>query len=223
MVFPLQNVPCWRSEFVVFRLSGLTSVDEVPELSLAYTNDLYPNFDMRHRVPGIICMVDGAPEAIFRLHGEIDWLFGKSGHQFTIVSPKPINFSVDQMRIEGPDQFVPELSIQETANQNRGGYLQLTPQYRSGAFSYDVSKMPGAVSAQLEVTKPTTFFAVHNSPHVGTEIGFTRSLAGDEGKLTLNKDDFPKYGIYQVRIRAVDRSGNPIGFASDHLLVLVSN
>jgi hypothetical protein len=83
--------------------------------------------------------------------------------------------------------------------------------------------MPGAVAVQLEVTKPNKFFIVHNSAHAGTELGFTKSLFGNQGTFTLSKDDFPKDGIYQVRIRAVDRNGSPIGFASDHLLVTVSD
>jgi len=223
LTFRLRGLPCWRSEFVVFRLVNGKSPEEFSDLSLNYTNDLCPLFNRRNRVPCIVSVVDGKPEVTFRLHGEIDWVFGNSSHELTILSSKPIDFAVDQLRLEGPEKHLPQLSISQTENLNKNGFVNLSTQARTAQICYDVRDLIGAVGVQLEATKPGKFFPVHNSPTASRDLGFVQSYPSNQGKLTLGKDEFPKDGIYEVRIRAVDDKDRPIGFASDHLLVNVSD
>jgi hypothetical protein len=223
LTFRFKSLPCWNTDFVVFRLASAKSPEDLSNLSLNYTNDLCPLFSRRNRVPCTVRVVDGKPEVTFRLHGEIDWSFGNTGHELTILSSKPIDFSVDQLRFEGPEKHLPKLSMKETGNQNRSGFVRLSSQSPTCKICYDVRDLPGAVGVQLEATKPNKFFPVHNSPEPSRDLGFVRGYSARQGELSIKKEDFAKDGIYEVRIRALDGNGKPVGFASDHLLVNVSD
>jgi len=127
------------------------------------------------------------------------------------------------MRTERTSTYLPLVFMTEKANQNRNGFIELNAKTNSCVISYDVKSMAHAKGVELEVTKPNKFFTVHNSPKASTELGFKKYVCATVGQIALDKSDFPKDGIYQARIRAVDADRKPIGFASDHLLITVSD
>jgi hypothetical protein len=221
LVISPPNLSCWPSKCVVIRFKNSKSSCDASKLSLNYTNELISRFDWRHRVAPYVYKAKGAIEAAFLLQSEIDWVFGGECRDLTLLSGQPGDWLLEQVRVEGPDRLLPRFSFVETSNQNQNGFIELTPKFATCRISYDVCAIPDAAGVRLELTKPNRFFEVRNSAAKSTATDLVRSYSGASGLISLRKDDFPKDAIYQARIRAVDRSGESIGFASDHILITV--
>jgi hypothetical protein len=96
------------------------------------------------------------------------------------------------------------------------------PRGKMPSFNYDVSIVPGAVSAYVEVSKPNSWFEHYSGSFRATskspEALFSHTLGKLKGNgvpITFTGVKGP--GFYQMRMAALDRDGNVIGYFSDPL------
>jgi len=221
IIFLFRDLPCWQSDVVVFRFADTPDTQDLMQCSLNYTNDLCTMPDLRHRVSGYLYKSGGRAELAFPLHAESDWAFGGNCHTLTLLAPVNARFTIDELRAEGPDKFIPKLTMKSSANQNSNGYIQLNSRVPTCSPRFDTRKIAGANGVSLEISKPNQCFEVRNAATPGRFAGASKSYSQPEGTITLSKNDFGQDGIYQVRIRALDSTGNSLGFAGDHVNVSV--
>jgi hypothetical protein len=222
--FSPQNLPCWNCQFVVLRLSPNQPYRQDLPVSLAYTNDLYPNFDWRHRVPGYSQESNGVTEIVFPLHSEIDWCFGGRCHGLTLISAARSMAQASRLSVEGPDRFLPKIKMDISDNQNVNGFIELTPKLHTARMKFDVRSIPLSRGVIVESSTVNHWFEMRNDfTSTDASAKLKQKIDQTNGTITLAKSDFGAAGIYQVRIRATDQSGKPLTLASDHLMVTVKD
>ncbi len=217
-VFKLQ-IPCWQSELISFTLSPLNELDP-NKITLYYANSLIEVFEPRHRLPPFIQANESGTTVSFCLRGETDWALGDGQTHFRLKLPKDAEATIKKIAIRNPSELMPIAHIHPASNQNVNGYLELNPKFNRVEIFSDISQMEHAKSVDLEISKPNRFFQVHNDPERSEDVGQTRTGSSD-AKITLRLEDFPQDGIYHVRLRATDRTGQPIGFAGDNIVLTV--
>lgn len=94
-------------------------------------------------------------------------------------------------------------------------------------LKFDVSHIPNAERAVLEISRPNSFFVQYTRTFRDTALSAhaaTHSLlAGTSGEFSLSASEFPVPAIYQIRIAAVDKQNRVIGSLSDPVSLDVSS
>jgi len=217
------DIPCWQSELISFTFPALSELNP-HEITLYYANSLIDKFEPRHRLAPYIQSNERATTISFCLRAEVDWALGNGPVCFRLVLPKNANTEVEKIAIRNPGELMPFARIQSGPNQNPNGYLELNPKFNRVVITPDFTKMEknisNANSVDLEISKPNRFFQIHNDPERSEDVEHVRAGKSD-AKITLRLEDIAQDGIYHVRLRAIDSTGNPIGFAGDNIVLTV--
>jgi protein O-mannosyl-transferase len=207
----------WQTELITFTLTTSNTLDPQP-VTLFYGAEYFPN---RHRLPVLLENNGRVTKLSFCLRGEVDWALGKGSADLKLGLPQNITFTIENVEVRHPGCLVPLARIQPAQNQNINGYLELNPKFNQAEITPDISRFENAKSLELEVSKPNQFFLIRNDPQRSQDVGQVRKTNPSEAKITLRLEDFPQDGIYDVRLRALDIVGKPIGFAGDNIVLTV--
>ncbi|HEY9680496.1 MAG TPA: hypothetical protein V6C86_02795 [Oculatellaceae cyanobacterium] len=90
------------------------------------------------------------------------------------------------------------------------------------SFAFDVTQIPGAAGATIEISKRNAFFSQQNTGRMEPNL-VLKKLEFNElnSKLTMTAKDFVGTGAYQIRCWAVDKHKQPLGLSSDYILAIV--
>jgi hypothetical protein len=89
-------------------------------------------------------------------------------------------------------------------------------------FSYDVSNVPGAVSATCEVSRPNSWFEHYSGTLRENDVSKNAFAVTPFNKvkgrnILLSYAGIKDHGFYQIKVAAVDKNGKVIGYFSDPL------
>lgn len=224
-VLDFAGLPCFNVDCLIFNVDWQNDL-RAPEpltASLLYTNDLQKEFDPAFRVDCQLSDKSGLQSLAFPLHSEVHWAMGGKCHQLKLSLPEGTSFTLKSVSAQPLSQTIPKLSLANTANQYNLGYVQLNRQYPTSTLDYDVSSIPGAASAGLEVTRANAFFQLHNSAKSDNNARIVRTISSKKGSIPLKLSDFVNDGIYEARLRTMDPNGKPFGFSGDHIVISVNH
>ncbi len=145
------------------------------------------------------------------------WLCSGSSRAFRIDLPGGGDIKLVSALFKSSTDYIPLLSFNGQGELNSSGLIEI----KDGklAFSYDVSKIPGAKSALLEVSNP--YYEFHVQPHSYRQsarskyASYTQEFKDLTSRFVLPPQVVKKAAYYQFRIAAVDSSGNIVGSFSD--------
>ncbi len=224
IVLLVKNLPCWTTHIITLKCRApfLRFPKSEATISLMYINDLQKEFSLSRRVAATIKNTSSAQAISFPLHSDVDWSLGGTCHQLKFVFPKECLMENAKLEIPPLYSMMPKLSFNNSANQNELGYIQLNGQHPSCQLDFEAKEMPQVSFVSCEISKPNTFFVTANGATPDNDVATFHKYAGQKGHITLRLDDFPISGIYQARLRAMDREENPRGFAGDQIMITVS-
>ena len=224
IVLDCPTLPCFDVDCLAVQIDWQRDLrtTQPQTASLLFINDLQKEFDPAFRIDCEPSDTSGSQTLTFPLHSEVSWAMGGMCQQLKLLLPGG-TCTIKSIAIEPLALTEPMLSLQNADNQYNLGYVQLNRKYATCKVDYDISLMPGASAAGIEVTRPNTFFQLHNSAKADPNALLAKTTDSKKGGIFLNLEDFPSSGIYEARVRALDIKGKPFGFASDHIVITVNH
>lgn len=137
----------------------------------------------------------------------------------------PGNYKLSNISFSNSAKRIPLLTGDpKTVKEELDGISYLIGTY--GDFNYDASKIPGAVSVAIEISKPNAWFEHYTSELRDMSLSknslVTKYIQNTQGQFRLNASDLPTDAYYQIRLAALNSNGQMIGYISDPINIQVS-
>lgn len=215
IIVNLGNLPCWFTEFIAvnFEIMHLPPTSAQWGADLLYKNDLNKDFELKRRTNAEIF-----PKTVFALRSLPEWSLGGTAKQFKLMLPPGCELKIKSIEVVRPETVMPSLTFANSGYFGTKGYLHISDKDNSQTIAFDTREIAGAVGARVEITRPNLLFERQNTTLASKVIAQTINT-GKKTTVTLTEDQFPAAGIYELRVRAVDSAGNPVGVASDHIVI----
>lgn len=145
------------------------------------------------------------------------WLFSGSSSAFRIDLPAGGKLKLESALFKSSTDYIPTLEFNGQGELNSSGLIEIKDDRLP--FSFDVSKIPGAKAAFVEVSEP--YYEFHFQPHSFRQSARSKYVSHSEvlgeltGRFKLPPQVVQKPAYYQVRIAAIDSSGKILGSFSD--------
>jgi hypothetical protein len=224
ILIDLNGFPCWKVDFVAVKLS-VESQSGSPEANagcdLLYANDLNPAFELRRRLHMPVSPGDNM--LIFPLRGLPEWALGGDCRALKLLLPLRSTVSLKSVSLLSPESIMPRLSFPNSGYLGSKGFVHLSPQSPAQELKFDSSAVPGAARLTLELTRPNLTFESQNSSAPSQVLLKRLDCNTTAGTMLLKREQFPAAGIYEIRLRALDRYGSPVGVAGDHIVISVDS
>lgn len=224
----LANRPCWSTDFIAITVSGTNQhagpraeAESSGAVDLLYCNSLNPKRDLRRRLHAVIPENGGT--IYFALRGLPEWALGGLCGELELLLPEDCRTRVEAVAVMPPHAVMPDLTFANSGFLGSKGFLHLSRQESSGKVFADATKVPGAARLALEVTRASLTFENQNCAEETSVLMQRLALGTTSGTITLKRDDFPSAGIYEARLRALDKYGKTAGVAGDHIVIAVDN
>lgn len=194
------------------------AADGGAEAVLYYSNRLHPQLSSERSIRARIHARDGVLIARFPLSSRADWALGGDAGELEVVLPVP--GTIAGVQFTGREEIMPRLSFEGSGYLGSKGFLHLTEARRAVRLNVDASRVPGAASTSVAVTRRGRFFSRLNSSVPDRNL-LRRIAAGRTDTVLLDRSMFPSTGLYSLRAWSLDKSGDVIGLAGDHIVVVV--
>ena len=215
------GIDCWNVDVLQFtvNVSHVGTVDQFHMVKLRYQNEGQNTFDEESEVANMMVPAVGLQKVIFPLRGNPNWWLGGLCRRLRLAFPPGWKGEVVGLQTLDPQRLIPQIDFVEKSRRHNLGPIVLTKDYRICPISFDVSHIKDANSAVVEITPSNVFFEVPNSPSPNSVIGKQVPLRSTRGTFNIDSKNFSGPGIYELRIRALNKNGNGLGLSSDHLPV----
>ena len=209
----------WITDFVEVKVH----LDSPPQAEIAtdllYSNDMYPDFELRRRAHTSFNSQDAT--LIFALRGLPEWSIGGAIHRFRLLLPSQQKLTIEEISVV-PARFVcPLIDFPNSGYLGSKGYLHLGPDHKQENLRINVRDVPGAEGYKVEVTRANLLFEEQNPQKTSKVMWRELTSSNKEGTTVLNYVDFPSPGIYEVRAWALTKDGTICGAGSDHIVISV--
>lgn len=221
----MKGLPCWSTDFISIKLRLLDSLTRpgAKDVLLLYANSIISKTNLLNRTRGLIEQTNNQQEILLPLHSIPEWVFGGTCCKMTLLLPAERKLVIDEISIKSADNVIPNISFDHSGYLENHGILHLNKDRPKQTLTYDVKHILGSTGVMFEITRPGTYFTEHNCKEINKALLKAISIVGAHGQLVLSIKDFPGPGTYQLRARGLDRNGNLIGLAGDHIIVSVQN
>jgi putative flippase GtrA len=220
---PAGGLHCWNADVLQFdvNVSDIEQHDRSRIARLRYQNNLESTFDEEAEEMSSLTPYVGQQKIVFAMRGNVNWWLGGDCKRIRLEFPLKCKVQVISLQTLDQNQLIPKLEFVEKSRMYNLGPIVLTSACRSCPLAFDVTQIPGAVSAVIDITRPNMFLDSHNSPYPSSQIGKQIPVQSERGKFSIRLDDFSTPGTYELTIRALDRHGGYVGLASDHLPIFI--
>ncbi|HEY9785051.1 MAG TPA: glycosyltransferase family 39 protein [Candidatus Obscuribacterales bacterium] len=155
-----------------------------------------------------------------------DWFeFSRVNRMFVYAIPDDPQLIVKGARISDGRDAVPSLKPDPQMKEGSDGVYRAADGVYS--LSYDLSSIPGAADARVEMSRPYSMFQVDSNTYRDREPskGAAKSWVskGAKGRIELRAGVFPEPACYQIRIFALDARGTTLGVSSDPIYLGVKD
>jgi hypothetical protein len=231
-------------------LGGDKSNFEKQGADLLYSHKITNDFSLPKRTHGNLSSTADKQEVIMPLRSLPEWAFRGQAGKLLLLLPRNSHLAIESISILAPERLFPAVAFKdsgylqgkgeihlsrkaEQATQQAGGQAtqqagnQQAPRNEdaineASKVYIDATKVPDASSAVLEVTRGNLYFEFQNMP-VPSKVIMSEFKLPLQGSVAFDRGMFPSPGIYEARPWALDNSGNKLGVAGDHILIVVDD
>ncbi len=171
-----------------------------------------------------ILQADASGAIVFQLSEHKDWLKQGIVHDLSLKAVGcPIPIAVSSIEAISLKNQLPTLAVdgQDLVEGPDGICRVRGPR---PTFSYDLSNVPGAVSAVCEISKPNSWFEHYSGTlqRQGTSFKSASLFVTPFNKIKgtgilLSYAGIKDHGFYQIKVAALDKDGKVLGYFSDPL------
>ncbi len=221
---PVTDVSSCGTDFLDIELTASPSpgVTEVPvAIQWSSPSSPFPSSERSFVKP---VPADGKPQRI-RIHvsERKSWVMSERIHRLYIWCPvKGHRIQISRVSCLGGANMIPAISAGSRGFvEDEGGVVRTSSAV--GTFSYDVSKIPGAVGAIYEVSQPDAWFEHYSGTYRDDKPCDKVSARGRFNAKSMAEAEFdisslPGSGFYELRVAAVDRDNKIVGYFSDPIM-----
>ncbi|MBX9694916.1 MAG: hypothetical protein K2Z81_21185, partial [Cyanobacteria bacterium] len=225
MIIDLGRRSCFHLDFVGITVEDLGSDPQLLHqegADLLYTNDVRPNFNLPERTHADFQPNQKTQTVILPLRGLPEWSFGAMSHELKLRLPRSAHLKITGIKLMAPENVVPQMGFPNSGFFGTKGFLHLSQKDTQVPLHIDVSGIPGASGAVLEVTRPNLYFELQNTI-LESKVKMTDLPFSKEGELILRRKELPALGVYEARPWAVDKNGKKLGICGDHIVISVES
>lgn len=167
--------------------------------------------------------VDNSDLIRFTVSEHKNWVSSETIHQLKFELPSGMN--IEEISLRSGENAIPTISPNTSAPSTNGRTVAedvggvSRPGTNIGPFTYDISKVPGADHAVVEISKADSWFEHYSGTFrdqkLSPESLVTKTLNAKSGQFDLPAKELDRPGFYEIRVCAIDKNGKLIGFSSD--------
>ncbi len=217
------NLPCFTTDFVAITVLAPSIPADNKGLDLLYKNDINRDFNLFHRSHANIAASPQPQKLIFPLRNAPEWALGGASKGFELYLPLRGELKILSIETVPATALMPSIDFKNSGFLGTKGFMHLGKDQLKDTITYDAKAVPGAAAVVFELTRPNLLFASQNDKDKCLVTMREIKAAGTTGSVTLERKDFSALGIYEVRAWAVDKDGNRLGVAGDHIVISVDN
>lgn len=217
----LGSNPCFNSDFIIVNAVMAEPAAAETGIDLLYSNDMYPDFELRRRAHTTFKSGEKEQTFIFGLRGLPEWSLGGNTHKFRLLVPPSSTFRISSIELAAPQKVTPLISFPNSGYFGTKGYLHLGPDKLEQVLNVSVREIPKAKTYELEITRANLLFESQNGQSRSKVLWNLIPGSSAIGETVLNFKDFKTPGIYEIRAWALDEHGTICGAASDHVVLSV--
>lgn len=215
---------CFNCDFIEVKLKLAQSAGAETGADILYTNDLFPEFELRRRTRAHFVAGQKEQRIIFALRGLPEWSLGGNTHPFRLMFPSATDATIESVSILTKDKVMPLVSFENSGYFGSKGFIHLSAKGKPCTLKVDVSSIPEATQYAAEITRTNLLFEEQN-PQVRSKVADGWYIKNEKsGQFTLELSKFPEFksvGLYEIRFFPLDAAGKICGSASDHLAISV--
>ncbi len=225
LVAPVIDVPSTATDFVDLTLV----LDQKPVAGsvamMSWNTQSDPIFRKERTL--VVPFNDANPTKLrFNVSEHKSWTLSETIHQLKFQLPAHVTIS--KLNLTTGDGEIPQLEADAVRKNDSGRTMApdvagiCRPGNVLGYFSYDASKVAGADHVVIEVSKPDSWFEHYSGTLRDKRLSQEISLADVSKDLqrtgcAIAAKRLGRPGFYQLRVSAVDKKGNLVGYPSDPL------
>ncbi len=215
---------CFNCDFVEVKLTLAQEAAAETGADILYTNDLFPDFELRRRTRAQFAPGKKEQRILFALRGLPEWSLGGNTHPFRLMLPSGTDATIQSISILTKEQVMPLVSFENSGYFGSKGFIHLSAQGKPCTINVDVSAIPGASQYAAEITRTNLLFEEQN-PQVRSKVADGWHVTDKKsGQFILELSKFTEFkapGLYEIRFFPLDSAGNICGSGSDHLAISV--
>ncbi len=213
--------PCFNCDFIIVKAVLEQPASSETGIDLLYSNDMYPDFELRRRAHTTFKLKEKEQTFIFGLRGLPEWSLGGNTRKFRLLVPPSSKLQISSVELAAPERVMPLISFPNSGYFGTKGYLHLGPDKVQQVLSVSVRDIPKATTYELEITRANLLFESQNGQSRSKVLWNLIPGSSAKGQTVLNFKDFKTPGIYEIRAWALDEQGTICGAASDHVVLSV--
>jgi hypothetical protein len=215
-----QGLSCWHSQFIAVTLELLSPSTQPLDIDLLYRNDALPKYNLRCRTHALIEPIKGEQTVYLSLHSLPEWSLGGKATGLKLMLPSEAKVKIKDVFLASPESLLPQISFANSGYlQGSKGYLHLSSTTPSQEIYYDASKVTGAKSVFLEVSRANLLFEEQNTKSRTAILLCQIPLSGLKGSYNIKLAQLQNLGIYEIRLVAKDAAGKQAGLNGDHIVI----
>jgi hypothetical protein len=210
------NVDCRQIDFInlIFDDTDTGTGATIP--SLSFRNDVVTDYD-RFNVCSGIRVNPGKPNQFMFPVGTLpNWAFGGTCQALKFKYTTSTGNDVRQISSVPSRLITPQIRLVSKASCDQNGAITLNAAFPKLTISFDATAIPECAGVRVEASKAALVPSGPNEAIVNSRL-----LHALLGTTDVDKGFFLQTGTYKLRLRALDKSGKPLGYFSDHLLIHV--
>lgn len=213
--------PSWSTDFVIARLALEMPTQSSQAMDLLYSNEMYPEFELRRRSHADFSPTKKEQTLIFAMRGLPEWSLGGNTGKFRLLLPSNHTITLKEIAVYPASYVTPLISFDRSGYLGTKGYLHLGKDQTEQKLSVSTRSVANASNLKVEITRANLLFEEQNPQKTSKVLWKEIPIEGKEGTLTLKFSDFRTPGIYEVRAWALDDGGTICGAGSDHIVLSV--
>lgn len=212
---------CFDSDFVSLRMTLPAPALPDTGADLLYSNDMYPDFELKRRAHADFEAGRTEQHLLFPLRGLPEWSLGGRIRAFRLLIPPGASYKLESFASAQADGVIPSIYVPNSGYLGSKGYLHLSPKESSLTLEADASKISGASSIALELTRTNLLFEEQNTKKRSKVAQDFLVYPEARKTITLEHKQFAGPGLYELRAFALDKNGKIISPSSDHMVLSV--
>jgi hypothetical protein len=225
MRFNANKVPCWNTDFVLMTPSAESKMEKAPKFTFA--NDICTNRNPDSQLSFFDFKMPRQAGELIPLRSKALWAFGESGelfHRAPAQNHKPRrNADEPTFEIVSAKKIMPTIDFNNSGYLGSKGFLHLSSNNPYEKITCNANEVPNVDHFSLEILKPNQFLNPSEQNGVGPTVQALKEIKSD-GKqefIVIQKSDLEGQGLYQARLWCMDKDGQRIGVAGDHIIISI--
>jgi|AGTN01.2.fsa_nt_gi hypothetical protein len=145
------------------------------------------------------------------------WYQDDKIHTIEIVCGQADSIGISNVRLVRSSRLVPSIKLKGKEPRSSGEYIVLKND--PAIVEFDASNIDGAHAVMVQISRPNVFFDASLRADLARTQLPPRTIESVKGELPLEEQLFEKDSFTQVRLRAIDANGRPVGEVSDPVTI----